>query len=249
MATMPAGQQRDWREVSSYEGLCDDAAPHIPEEESNVAQAIRSGPGRGTMFLADISGYTAFLRAVAEAHAADMAAGTFVPKAYPLLGSLLDGIIERVAPPFAISKLEGDAVFGFAPEDELQLRGQALLDCLASCYEAYRGRLGAARDLMTCTCEACSSINGLDLKFVLHHGEYVLQSIAGHQELLGPDVTVAHLLMKNHASEHIGRSAYALFTESAAGHLEVPLAHAVQIDERYEHYATTRAYVLTLPFK
>jgi hypothetical protein len=201
------------------------------------------------MFLADISGYTAFLRAVAQAHAADMAAGTFVPKAYPLLGSLLDGIIERVAPPFTISKLEGDAVFGFSPEDELRLRGQSLLDCLAACYESYRARLDAARDLMTCTCDACSSIAGLDLKFVLHHGEYVLQSIAGHQELLGPDVTVAHLLMKNHVSDHIGRSAYALFTESAAAHLDVPLAHALPIDERYEHYATTRAYVLTLPFK
>lgn len=74
-----------------------------------MAQAVRLGPGRGTMFLSDISGYTAFLRAVAQAHAAEMAAGTFVPKAYPLLASLLDGIIERVAPPFTISKLEGDA--------------------------------------------------------------------------------------------------------------------------------------------
>jgi hypothetical protein len=201
------------------------------------------------MLLADISGYTAFMRAVAQAHAADMAAGTFVPEAYPLLGSLLDGIIERVDPPFAISKLEGDAVFAFAPEDQLQLRGQSILDCLAACYEAYRARLDAARDLMTCNCDACSSIAGLDLKFVLHHGEYVLQSIGGHQELLGPDVTVAHLLMKNHASDHIGRSAYALFTESAAVHLEVPLARALSIDERYEHYATTRAFVLTLPFK
>ena len=213
-----------------------------------MARPVRSGPGRGTMLLADISGYTAFLRAVAEAHAADMAAGTFVPKAYPLLGSLLDGIIERIAPPFAVSKLEGDAVFAFADDHDLPLRGHDFLDCLAACYEAYRARLSEARDLMTCTCDACSLIVGLDLKFVLHHGEYVLQAIAGHQELLGPDVTVAHLLMKNHVSDHIGRSAYALFTESAAAHLEVPLDEALQIDETYEHYATTHAYVLTLPF-
>jgi len=26
---------------------------------------------------------------------------------------------------------------------------------------------------------------GLELKFVLHHGDYINQSIAGHQELLG----------------------------------------------------------------
>jgi hypothetical protein len=41
----------------------------------------------------------------------------------------------------------------------------------------------------------------------LHHGNYVLQSIAGHQEILGPDVTVAHLLLKNHVREVVGRSA------------------------------------------
>jgi hypothetical protein len=126
------------------------------------------------MLQADISGYTAFLRAVAQAHAADMAAGTFVPKAYPLLGSLLDGIIERIAPPFAVSKQEGHAVFSFAPDDVLHPRGRDMLDCLATCYEAYRVRLGEARDLITCTCDACSSIDGLDFKFVLHHGEYVL---------------------------------------------------------------------------
>jgi hypothetical protein len=166
-----------------------------------------------------------------------------------LLGSLLDGIVERIAPPFVISKLEGDAVFGFAADDELRLRGPSLLACLATCYEAYRTRLDAARDLMTCTCAACSSVGELDLKFVLHHGDYILQSIAGRQELLGPDVTVAHLLMKNHVTDLIGRSAYALLTESAAAHLEVPVEHALPIDERYEHYGTIRGCVLTLPFK
>ena len=91
--------------------------------------------------LADISGYTAFLRAVTQAHAADMAAGTFVPKAYPLLVSLLDGIVERITPPFEISKLEGDAVFGFATDDDLRLRGFSVFSCLTACYETYRARL------------------------------------------------------------------------------------------------------------
>ena len=90
-------------------------------------------------------------------------------------------------------------------------------------------------------------IGGLELKFVLHHGEYIVQSIAGHQELLGPDVTVTHLLLKNHVADLIGRSPYALLTESAAAHLEVSLEHALPITERYEHYPMIRAYVLTLP--
>lgn len=208
---------------------------------------VRSGPGRGTFLLADISGYTAFLNAVAGAHAADMLAGTFVPEAYPLLTSLLDGIVERIVPPFVLSKFEGDAVFAFAADDELDLRGRSVVACLTACYEAYRARLGSARDLMTCTCGACSLIGGLDLKFVLHHGEYVVQSISGRQELLGPDVTMAHRLLKNHAADLIGRSAYALVTDPAAGHLEVPLERALQLTEHYEHFPPIRAWVLTLP--
>src|SRR2546430_16893438 len=92
---------------------------------------VHSGQGRGTFLLADISGYTGFLQAVAEAHAADLAAGTFVPEAYPLLTSLLDGIVERVAPPFALPEIEADAVFAFASDDGPELRGAAVLACLA----------------------------------------------------------------------------------------------------------------------
>jgi Protein of unknown function (DUF2652) len=211
-----------------------------------VTSDDHSGAGRGTLLLADITGYTAFLQAVGAAHAADMAAGTFVPKAYPLLTSLIDGIVERVAPPFVLSKLEGDAVFVFAAEGELSVRGQEVVDCLTACYEAFRARLDEAKGVMTCTCDACLSIGGLELKFVLHHGAYIVQSIAGEQELLGPDVTISHLLLKNHVADLIGPSAYALVTEPAAEHLDVPLEGALPITEEYEHYPPVRASVLTL---
>jgi Protein of unknown function (DUF2652) len=161
-----------------------------------MTAAEHSRAGRGTLLLADISGYTAFLQAVAAAHAADMAAARFVPKAYPLLTSLLDGIVGRIVPPFVLSKLEGDAVFAFAAEGELGVRGQSMVDCLTTCYGAYRARLDQTRAVMTCTCDACGSIGGLELKFVVHHGDDVVQSIAGHRELLGPEVTISHLLLK-----------------------------------------------------
>lgn len=205
------------------------------------------GAGRGILLLADISGYTAFLQAVAGAHAADMAAGTFVPTAYPLLTSLLDGIIERLSPPFTLSKLEGDAVFAFAAEGSPVPRGAELLGCLTACYADYRARLGEARRLMLCRCDACRSIDTLELKFVLHQGEYVVQSVAGRPELLGPDVTVAHLLLKNHAAEVVGRSGYALLTERAAATLAIPLERAMPLTELYEHYAPVHAHVLALP--
>jgi class 3 adenylate cyclase len=216
-------------------------------ERSEVPSGVRSGPGRGTLLLVDISGYTAFFSAVEKAHAADMAAGTFTPEAYPLLTSLLDVIVERISPPFVLNKFEGDAVFAFASDDEMQLRGDAVITCLSNCYGAFRDRLDAARDLMPCSCDACSSIAGLEIKFVLHHGEYIAQAIAGHQELLGPDVTMTHVLLKNHVTDLIGRSAYALLTESAAAHLEVPIERALSITERYEHYPQIHGYVLKLP--
>ena len=206
----------------------------------------QKGMERGTLLLADISGYTAFLQSVGNAHAADMAAGTFVPTAYPLLTSLLDGIIEQVTPPFTLSKVEGDAVFAFADEDGAFPRGEELYGCLTACYQAFRKRLDEARTLMLCDCDACGSIESLDLKFVLHHGEYVVQSVAGHPELLGPDVTISHLLLKNHATDVVGCSAYALFTERAAAELAVPLARAFPITEHYDHYPPVQARVLVL---
>jgi Protein of unknown function (DUF2652) len=211
-----------------------------------MASAGEQSIEHGAFVLADISGYTAFLQAVGEAHAADMAAGTFVPRAYPLLTSLLDGIVEKIAPPFTLSKLEGDAVFAFAADDESPPRGREVLDCLNGCYAAYRARVGEARELMICDCDACRSIGELELKFVLHHGNYVIQPVAGRPELLGPDVTVAHLLLKNHAAELIGSSAYALVTEAARERLEVPLDGSLPITEHYAHYPPVPARVLAL---
>jgi hypothetical protein len=212
----------------------------------SISAEDHQGLRRGALLLADITGYTAFLRAVGDAHAADMAAGTFVPTAYPLLTSLLDGIVARIDPPFTLSKLEGDAVFAFAVDEEFDLGGRSVVDCLAACYAAYRAQLAEADRLMPCECDACLSINGLELKFVLHHGEFVVQSVAGRPELLGPDVTVSHLLLKNHVADVIGRSAYALVTDSAAEQLELPLEGTVPITEEYEHYPPVHARVLAL---
>ena len=52
--------------------------------------------------------------------------------------------------------------------------------------------------------DACARIDTLDLKFILHAGEFVLQSIGGGQELVGPDVVMAHRLLKTHAAEVVG---------------------------------------------
>jgi hypothetical protein len=205
------------------------------------------GAQRGTLLLADISGYTAFLEAVGAAHGAEMAESSVVPEAYPLMTTLLDGIVGRLVPPFTLSKTEGDAVFAFASDADFRLRGEAILGCIDSCYRSFRGRVRAMEEALTCGCDACSLGIKLDLKFVMHHGGYVVQAIAGRHELLGPDVNAVHRLLKNHASVVVGERAYALLTSAAATQLEVPVERGLWVTEEYEHLAPIEAVVFTVP--
>ena len=199
---------------------------------------MRQAPSgtQGALLLADISGYTSFLQAVAAAHGEEMATMPELPAAYPLITSLLDGIVGGLVPPFRFSKLEGDAVFAYGPHDALDVRGEALMACLKDCYADFQTRRNEAANLMFCDCSACGILHELELKFVLHWGSYALQSIAGQNELLGPDVTMAHLLMKNSVAASVGRSAYALVTEAAAEQLGISLDDATTHTEHYNHY-------------
>lgn len=202
---------------------------------------------RGTLLLADISGYTAFLQSVGVAHGDEMAKSGVVPEAYPLMTALLDGIVARLVPPFSLSKTEGDAVFAFADDEGFQLRGDAILECIDACYAAFRDDLRALEDSLTCGCNACNLGVKLDLKFVMHHGGYVVQPIAGRHELLGPDVNAVHRLLKNHVADTLGDRAYALFTSSAADYLGVPAGGSFSVTERYEHFAPIEAMVFAVP--
>lgn len=183
--------------------------------------------------LADISGYTSFLERVRVAHAGDAFAEGRVPDAYALMSSLLDGIVTRVEPPFTLVKLEGDAVFAVAT-DVVAPRGAALEACIRECYRDFVERRASAGLTWTCTCEACARKDTLDLKFVIHHGEYVVQAVGRHVEVLGPEVTVTHLLLKSGAARLVESSAYALFTDAAVAALGVSTEKALPLVERFE---------------
>lgn len=81
---------------------------------------------------------------------------------------------------------------------------------------------------------------------MLHWGTYVVHAIAGHEELLGPDVTMAHLLLKNNVADVVGRSAYALVTQAAAQQLDVPLEESAAHTESFAHYQPIDTYIFRL---
>ncbi len=153
-----------------------------------------------TCFLiADISGYTGYLADVELDHAQD------------ILADLIGAVVTALRPNFRLAKLEGDAAFTYAPGE--QVDGSMLLDTIERCYFGFRRRRRDVRQATSCDCAACVRIPDLDLKFVVHHGSAIYQEVAGHQELLGSDVIIAHRLLKNEVVERLGMSAYALISQ------------------------------------
>src|SRR4051794_11493654 len=151
------------------------------------------------MVLADISGYTAYL------------AGTELDHAENVLQDLLETVVAQLSPPLTLIEVEGDACFLYATGG--QVSGQLLLDGVDATYFAFRRRLRDVRQATTCQCNACVLIPRLDLKFIVHAGTAVRTSSFGRENLVGPEVILAHRLLKNSVKESLGFSAYALFTE------------------------------------
>ena len=163
----------------------------------------------GYLLIADITGYTAFLRESELDHAKDS------------LRSLLDLLIENTKPPLIISRLEGDAVISYAPEGSFQ-QGQTLVELIEGTYVEFRRALDLMVLNTTCNCLACRNISNLDLKFFVHYGRFALEPLPSYTELIGNDVNLIHRLTKNSVTEKTGIHAYVLYTKAAMEHLAMP---------------------------
>jgi hypothetical protein len=184
----------------------------------------------GYLVLADISGYTSFV-AQTEIEHADMA-----------LSFLLETIIEQLSSLLIISKLEGDAVFAYVEEGKLE-EAQSLLALIDQTYLAFREKALALYSQATCPCRACRALPTLDLKFMVHHGGFIIQQVAGIRDLLGTDVNLIHRLLKNHVSEATGWKGYALFTDKVLEHLQTEKDSFVQQTESYEYLGEVETFV------
>lgn len=187
----------------------------------------------GYLLLADISGYTSFV------------AGTELDHSHEILTDLLETICMPIEKLLSIHKLEGDAVFAYAPE-AIIARGETMLELVEATYVAFRDRQNQIRRATTCTCKACQNIPSLDLKFILHHGDYVIQQVRGIREMVGSDVNLIHRLSKNHVSEATGWRAYLMITEQCLEHLNLHLEGAHRQTEAYEHLGEVKTINIDL---
>lgn len=159
--------------------------------------------------LADISGFTAYL------------AGVELEHANAILRDLLELLVARLAPPLTLAGVDGDAVFAYAPVERLA-RGETLVELVEAAYSGFRERLESIARRTTCTCRACRAVPQLDLKFMVHAGEYLPQRVDGREALLGLAVDVLRQRwLKVPVSAATGWRGYALFTADSLARLGV----------------------------
>jgi hypothetical protein len=185
---------------------------------------------RGCLLIADISGYTGYVVDSPLEFAEDV------------LADVTGIVAEHLGRVLELNKREGDAVFGYALDGRLD--GSMLLDTIEECYAAFRNRLVGIQHATSCDCNACTKLPDLDLKFVVHHGEFIRRESEGREELTGSAVIVAHRLLKNEVD---GRG-YALLTGSAVSELGLdPAKLGMKAHtERYPDVGEIRGWLVDL---
>jgi len=163
----------------------------------------------GYLALADISGYNAYV------------AGTEFDHAQEIIGDLLEFLVDRLRPLLTLVQIEGDAIFTYTPENKIT-RGETLFELIENTYAAFKNHLTSIKRHQTCTCAACQNVNSLDLKFFVHYGEYIEQSIDDHHGLLGyAPMFVRKREWKEPVADSVGWQGYALFTDDSLSKLDL----------------------------
>jgi hypothetical protein len=177
------------------------------------------------LILADISGYTRFVRI----HRAS------VLHAEEIVTELMEAVIDAADYPLVLNKLEGDAAFLYAPVTaENGFGPEAIFRQVWGFFQAFQTRQQALIEAGEggCFCDACCNIGDLKLKAIVHYGQAVIKQVRHLEELAGRDVILVHRLLKNSLEAH----EYLLTTEEFyqlgnGGQAMVPEEHLERYDD------------------
>lgn len=185
------------------------------------------------LIITDISGYTSFM----VAHRTALVHGQLI------ISELTKAIIRQVEIPLEISKLEGDAVFLYAAVDDPKFRDDLPRQIgrkLKVFLTAFSDKLQELSQSNTCSCEACTNMNQLNLKIVVHSGRAFFYELGRFQELSGVDVIIVHRLLKN----SVPAKQYILMTAAAYQELQDAVDFPVTPGiETYEEIAPIKTFV------
>ena len=167
----------------------------------------------GFLLIADISGYTEFIKlhnlAKKPVFGAALAKN-FESHASAIVADLLETVIDVVEPSLRLNKLEGDAAFFFSSGKVGSTSGDGIIDVMARANEAFNKKLSDLAFVQACGCEPCTQSKNLRLKICAHKGNFSLNTIRNFEELSGEDVILTHRMLKN----DIDSSEYWLVTDA-----------------------------------
>src|SRR5262245_33720572 len=143
---------------------------------------------RALLVIADIGGYTPFMRLhrTSLAHAQDVVA------------RLLEAMIDA-APGLTLLEIEGDAVllYAWTTRDQEASTARMGVDRVVAMHRAFHACQQRIEALNTCRCEGCRQAGRLRVKFIAHLGDVAVQRVKHSEKLAGLDVILVHRLLKN----------------------------------------------------
>lgn len=137
---------------------------------------------RGTFVLADIGGYTSYLSDVGIEHAKEVTSHLF------------NGLYAVDPDTWRVGNVEGDCLFLYS---DGPAAAETAFDHVQRLFERFCEGVEEVVAGSACKCGACNRSGDLTIKFVVHSGEFETHDVVGRTELIGPDVVVAHRLLKN----------------------------------------------------
>jgi hypothetical protein len=159
-----------------------------------------------TILIPDISGFTEFMTNTELLH------GTYA------INELINAIVAAVEDEYEVAEIEGDAVLlvrgGPAPSQ------QEILDICLKIFNAFHFTRKMMQNITICPCKACQDFINLSLKFVVHHGPLADIRVGKFVKHSGPEMIVAHRLLKN----SINSDEYLLMTEKVIANASPLLA-------------------------
>ena len=189
---------------------------------------------RAVIVLADISGYTRFMVENQMSAVHGQQCITF----------LIETLIREIDIPLRLQEIEGDALFLYAEDpgndDGWEQVLQQVAEKLPRFFKAFYEGIVLGMEATPCKCAICRNSKELALKIVVHSGTAVFHEIGGFKKVSGPDVILAHRLLKN----SVPAKEYLLMSD--AGHSTVGCQMAgefIQGMETYDGFGAVTTFV------
>ncbi len=203
-----------------------------------VSKGGVSMPDEMFFFIADISGYTQYMVRNQMEH----------DHGVLLINELMAALVDEVALPMEVSKLEGDAIFLYLPYEKLSAEmhndPRLLTEKILRFFTTFQRKINAMQEVSVCDCGACTHLSSLDIKIVVHFGKASMVKIGSFMELSGVDVILVHRLLKNQVKER----RYLLLTDAAYQKLKLPAeGKLVQSEESDKDIGKVKVYVYFPP--